>query len=94
MRFMGENKMELKTWLKYNKEGMILGALGGLIFSIYLANTGVDLNVALQSTGIADNLLSSVLTVKDVAFTKFALIYIGLGAIIGGYIDSIYKPKK
>lgn len=83
-----------RQWVKVNKEGMFIGATSGLIFTVYLASIGADLNFVMQQQSIVDNLIGSAMTLKDISLTKAGIIFMFLGTVIGGFIDSIYKPKK
>lgn len=90
-------KNELIKWLKVNKEGMIIGALVGLGVTIYMASAGMDLNMVAalgKKEGIVGHLMATGSSAKDIALTKVGTIYVMIGALIGGIMDSMFWPKK
>lgn len=86
----------ITQWLKVNKEGMIIGALVGLAYTIYLASTGADLNyiVAAHKTGFVDQIIGTSSCITETATTKVGLMFIFIGAFMGGMIDMMINPKK
>jgi len=86
----------ITQWIKYNKEGIMIGAMIGLVYSIYLAMNGTDLDMimSLHKTGIVDQVIGSAQNVKDVALTKVGLMFIIIGGLLGGLIDHAIYPNK
>ena len=83
----------IKNNLKRNKEGLIGGALVGLAAAMYVKQLGIDMLFAVEETGIIDNIINS-LPPEQMAFLKFAIVYMIVGATIGYFIDDKIMPRK
>lgn len=79
--------MSLESELKKRKNGIIIGALGGFLFTLYLYSMGADLSFALQSTYNLDLLKETLGGAKQLALTNVGILNITIGAIIGGILD-------
>lgn len=84
--------------LKNHKEGLIIGALTGVLSAYYLVQGGYDLSSLYASgKGLVDNLLSRNASVAQSAITKLYLVTTTLGATIGYLADELmarYYSRK
>lgn len=89
--------MKFTQWLKYNKEGAVVGALAGAIGAIVYAQSGGALVFAVQEPVIGDTILNAmpwVDTLKELATTKFFMFMILIGTFIGAIVDSMWHPRR
>jgi hypothetical protein len=86
-------KTNFLRWLMLNKEGAALGAIGGALYASWYKQAGGELIFAVQTNSIFDSFINTQ-SLMELATTKFFVICIAVGLLIGATIDAIYKPKR
>lgn len=84
----------IQSWLRKNKEGMIIGALVGFLVYSYMVHQGADFMTLYNNQAIFDKVVSSTISVQEVVKVKAVWIYMAAGTIVGGIIDALYKPNR
>lgn len=84
----------IKKDIKQNKEGLIAGAVIGLLAAHYTISQGVDLtSVAEAGKGLLDTVMARKSAI-EVATTKVYMTFSFFGAGIGYLIDKFMPEKK
>ncbi|NHZ86220.1 MAG: hypothetical protein GWP19_10110 [Planctomycetia bacterium] len=81
--------------IKY-KDGIIIGALAGLVASQYIISQGIgDLSsLAEAGKGLIDNIFSRNTSAVDLAIWKLRLFFVMVGSTIGFYADMFIDRFK
>jgi hypothetical protein len=82
----------VKTLLKWNKEGLLVGAILGAVFAFYIKNKGIDLMFAVEKPGLIDYMVS--IAPVDMAFLKVLITFTVIGATLGFVADMLIKPRQ
>ena len=83
------NKKKIYTILKKNKEGIVIGAITGMVAASYAINQGADLSsVASAGKGLLDTVMSRSAPI-EVATYKLYGFFMVFGAAIGGVVDHL-----
>jgi len=80
--------MKFKQFLKYNKEGMIIGAIGATVYVVYAFKIGIF--NAMSTVQNTEFIPSGITT--QVIFTYIFFLLMGIG--IGAFFDATYKPRR
>lgn len=88
--------MGIKTFLKKNKEGAILGAFLGAA-GYYAYNHFYNINplraIMMDSSGLIDKAMDY-MPIENLATLKVMLLFIIGGMLTGIIIDSVWHPRK
>ena len=84
--------MEIWSFFKNNKEGLVLGYFIGWIIGKYFLEGFVDLNSVAQNTNSLIDVFNSAKSgTIELARTKIAHAAGAFGALIGAFVDSHYQ---
>ena len=82
--------MKIKQWLKANKEGAIIGS----VFSVLLFSLPAIYSDAETVPGFVEWIGNIPLFGPSQGMWGVLLLFLILGALIGAYIDSKWRPRK
>lgn len=80
--------------LMENKEGIIIGGIIGYFLGKSVLLDMVDLSVIAQTQGIVDVVAGAGKSALELAKTKLIWASVAVGAVIGGYVDSLIPEGR
>lgn len=79
--------MRLMNEIRKRKEGIVVGALAGLVATFIAEYIGVDLNMLVQTQSVIEPVFEVAGEAQRVAMTKLGTILVTGGAFIGAVLD-------